>query len=65
MIVELAKLQNPIWSELEEKEKFNKINQFLRIVTDCDNATIEVPHNRDTIHVDIDGKVLRLESLGT
>ncbi|MBD3618231.1 MAG: AAA family ATPase [Chromatiales bacterium] len=65
IIERLVRLQNPDVHNQEDRDKFNKINEFLRSVTDNKSATIEIPHERDTILVHMDGKTLPLESLGT
>jgi hypothetical protein len=51
--------------ESDEYEKFKKINDFLVSVTGNDSAQIEIPYDRETILVHMDGKRLPLESLGT
>ena len=65
LIERLAALQNPDHSAQVLKEKFGRINQFLRDVTGNKKAQIEVPYKRDTILVHMDGKTLPLSSLGT
>ncbi|MDP2694880.1 MAG: AAA family ATPase [Gallionella sp.] len=65
IIERLAKLQHPNVHNQRDKEKFEKINQFLRNVIDNDSASIDIPHERDTILVHISGRTLPLESLGT
>ena len=65
LVDRLAKLQNPDVHAQADKERFNRINQFLKSVTDNASATIEVPYARDTLIVHIDGRALPLESLGT
>lgn len=65
IIERLVRLQNPDVHNQRDREKFNKINDFLRNVTDNSSATIEIPHERDTILVHMDGKTLPLDSLGT
>lgn len=65
IIERLAKLQHPNVHNQRDKEKFEKINQFLRNVIDNETASIDIPHERDTILVHISGKTLPLESLGT
>ena len=65
IIERLAKLQNPSISNLKDKQRLNQINEFLQNVINKNDATLEIPHARDTIHVHIDGKTLPLESLGT
>lgn len=65
MIERLAKIQNPGVFEQSSREKFDQIGEFLRAVTDNPTARIEIPHERNTILVHMDGKVLPLESLGS
>ncbi|HQS58670.1 MAG: hypothetical protein B7Y56_11185 [Gallionellales bacterium 35-53-114] len=65
IIERLAKLQHPNVHNQSDKEKFEKINKFLRNVIDNDTASIDIPHDRDTILVHISGRTLPLESLGT
>lgn len=65
IIERLAKLQNPPAVEQQSKERFKQIGDFLRSVTDNNSAEIEIPYERDTILVHMDGKTLPLESLGS
>lgn len=65
IIERLAKLQNPNVLNQKDKGKFEKINRFLQNVINNNSAAIEIPYERDTIHVHINGKTLPLESLGT
>lgn len=61
----LAKLQNPDVLSQHERERFNEITKFLRDVVDRPDAVLEIPYERDTILVHMDGRVLPIESLGT
>lgn len=65
IIERLAKLQNPPAIEQQSKKRFQQIGDFLRSVTDNNSAEIEIPYERDTILVHMDGKTLPLESLGS
>jgi AAA ATPase domain len=65
IIDRLAKLQNPSLDALKDKDTFEKINIFLRTVLENSEATLEIPHLRDVIHVRMDEKTLPLSSLGT
>lgn len=67
LIDELARLQNPadILARPKFVEKFERINRFLKTVTEHADARIEIPHNREAVLVHIDRKVLPLNSLGT
>lgn len=65
IIERLVKLQNPGALNQKDRKKFDAINRFLQIVTDNSSAHIEIPHERDSILVHMDGKTLPLSSLGT
>jgi len=65
IIDKLAKLQNPGYKEQILKDRFHKINNFVRLVTGNPTAILEIPHERDTILVHMDNKTLPLTSLGT
>lgn len=65
LIERIAKIQNPDAHSQHEKGQFQAINEFLREVTDRPDAKIEIPYERDTILVHMDGKVLPIESLGS
>ena len=65
-IQHLAELQNPALAEREKHEEtFGRIHKFLRDVTGHSEATLQVPHPHDMILVDMNDRVLPLESLGT
>ncbi len=65
LIDRLARLQNPAHDEQALREQFSSINQFLREVTGCHSAELEVPHDRGTLTVHMEGRSLPLPSLGT
>ena len=65
LIDHLASLQNPAWNRQEDREKFQRINNFLREVTGKGDAILEVPSEREHLIVHMDDKVLPLSSLGT
>lgn len=65
LIDHLAALQNPSWDKQTDREKFQRINQFLQEVTGKFGATLEVPSGREHLLVHMDKKVLPLSSLGT
>lgn len=65
LIDHLATLQNPAWDKQEDREKFTRITNFLRIVTGKSEATLEVPSGREHLLIHMDNKVLPLASLGT
>ncbi|WP_238368157.1 AAA family ATPase [Mesobacterium pallidum] len=65
LIDHLAEIQNPDHHEQERKKIFDKINDFVRTVTGKQDATLEVPSNRQHLLVHMDNKVLPLSALGT
>lgn len=65
IIDRLAKLESPALNERGNLDKFNKINRFLQTVLDNHTATLTIPYERDTILVEINGRMLPLTSLGT
>lgn len=65
IIERLADLQHPAISEHHKKQRFREITDFARSVLDTVDVEIEIPVQRDTIHLSIGGKWLPIESLGT
>ncbi len=65
LIDRLMEIQSPDVSHREDRKTFDKINSFLKTVTDSDSSVIEIPHNRAHVLVNIDGRVLPLANLGT
>lgn len=65
LIDRLAELQNPAVDRLADKQVFTRINAFVREVTGNSSAQINIPHDRGHILVEMDGRVLPLENLGT
>lgn len=65
IIDRLARLQNPSFNQRQERQRFDEITQFLRIVVGVPDAEIEIPYDRTSIQVHMEGKILPLSSLGT
>lgn len=65
LINQLAAIQNPPYDRRDDREVFNRINQFLKTVTDDSSAEIEIPHDLRHISVHMGGLVLPLDALGT
>ncbi len=65
IIERLAQLQNPTLGNQDDKKRFQDVTKFLQSVIDRPDAYIEIPHDRGTILVYMDGKVLPVEALGT
>ncbi|WP_404444192.1 AAA family ATPase [Microbacterium marinum] len=61
----LLELQAPSSERLADKEKFRRIQDFVRAVMDDETVTIDVPHDLSTIHVSQDGRTLPIEYVGT
>lgn len=65
IIERLAKLQNPGPHDQEDRKKFQQVRNFLRSVVDDETVEIEVPYERDTLVVHMEGKALPIQSLGS
>lgn len=65
LIDRLARLQNPGFDEPENRERFSRINRFVRELFDDADAEIDVPHDRSTLLVRYSGEWLPLENYGT
>jgi hypothetical protein len=66
IIAALARLQNPIATSAEEdRRQFAEINGFVQEVLGDPTASIEIPFNRETINVQLNGRLLPLDNLGT
>jgi predicted ATPase len=65
LIARLLELQNPEHAKRQENLKFQKINQFIEVVTGSKGAHLEVPHSGKELLVSLDGKLLPIQSLGT
>jgi predicted ATPase len=65
LIDDLDKLSRPDADAYAEREKFDKIERFVQIVTSNPSAWLEIPSSKSTITVHIGNRPLPLESLGT
>lgn len=66
LIDHLAALQQPNYSQYsQDRERFARINTFLRDIIGKSDARLEVPHDRSHLLVHMDNKVLPLSSFGT
>ncbi len=65
IIERLAKIQHPPLEKQSLKKDFVNINQFLKVVLENEEVSIEIPRDEDTILVHMNGKTLHLSSLGT
>lgn len=62
---ELFKLQNPPIGKERDKARFEKINKFMREVVGNNTLQLVIPHDKNTVIVEMDGKRLPISSLGT
>ncbi|MGJ0505067.1 MAG: AAA family ATPase [Methylocystis sp.] len=65
LIDRLATLQNPDYDRPRDKDVFERINKLLVDVSGEKSAQIHIPHNRQHILVEMNGKKLPLSALGT
>lgn len=65
LIARLLELQNPELSQRSDYEKFERINQFVRTVTGAKDARLEIPHSGKELLVELNGRLLPIQSLGT
>jgi len=65
LIDQLAALQNPALGRESDFSYFDKINAFLKDVTAEPTAQIHIPHDREHVLVEMNGKRLPLLALGT
>ena len=62
----IAEWERPDIQNLQDhSEKFEKLLQFARTVLEDPDVSLQIPYQRDTIHVIKDGKTLPIERLGT
>lgn len=65
VILHLARLQDPDYTGIDDRKKFDAINDFVQYVLDDPTARISVPHTRRTIHIHHHGRELPLENIGS
>jgi hypothetical protein len=65
LIDRLAELQNPSYENQKLKKDFEKLNSFVKEVIENQTARIEIPADRSTINVEVDNRLLPIESLGS
>ncbi len=62
----IAEWERPDIQNLQgHSEKFERLLQFARTVLEDPEVSLQIPYQRDTIHVIKDGKTLPIERLGT
>ncbi|MER8604797.1 ATP-binding protein [Mesorhizobium sp. M1233] len=61
----LAALASPPWDKQEDRLRFSSIEGFINTVLSRTDVKIEIPHDKSTININMDGRVLPIEALGT
>lgn len=65
LIAHLLALQHPELNRRADLQRFERINQFVRSVVGAEDARLEVPHSGKELLVELDGRLLPIQSLGT
>lgn len=65
IIDELAVFYSPPYYEQEKRQSFEKLRNFIADIADCPDIKIDIPHDRRTINVNMNGEVMPLEALGS
>ncbi|MBI3370033.1 MAG: AAA family ATPase [Burkholderiales bacterium] len=65
LITRLAELERPSYANQAERQKFDRINDFVRTVTGCSDATLQTSHGANELLVTMEGKLLPIHSVGT
>lgn len=65
VIGELAELDRPSERVLERRVQFEQLQDFMAFALDAASVKVQVPTNRSTILVSVDGEERRLGNLGT
>ncbi|MFF3855193.1 ATP-dependent endonuclease [Micromonospora sp. NPDC002575] len=65
LVQRLEQLERPSLEDRDNREQFNRINEFVKYILDDSTAVLSIPHDAKTIHVERSGDLLPLESLGT
>lgn len=65
LIDEISRLDRPGWDRQEDKEKFNKLRDFIRTLLENPNVNIEVSSDKTHIVVNTGNDFIPLEALGS
>ncbi|MEU8047001.1 AAA family ATPase [Micromonospora echinofusca] len=65
LVQRLEQLERPSLESSEDRELFNRINEFVKFILDDGTAVLSIPHDAKTIHIERSKDLLPLESLGT
>jgi predicted ATP-dependent endonuclease of OLD family len=61
----LFELQHPPLEKQSDKRKLQSITNLMRHITDNQTISIEIPHDKSSILIEMDGKILPLHNLGS
>lgn len=65
IIDQLVEFSNPTYDQQHKKESFLKLRDFIADITLIEDIQIDIPHDRSTINVEIDGFKRPIETLGS
>ncbi|MER9415300.1 ATP-binding protein [Mesorhizobium sp. M0306] len=65
IIDKLAALASPPWDQQQDRIRFAAIETFINSVLSRSDVKVEIPHDKSTININMDGRVLPVEALGT
>ena len=65
VIDELASFAYPTYEDQQKKQSFEKLRSFIAEIVGNPDVRVEIPHDRSTINIDLDGQVLPVEALGS
>ncbi|MEA1015038.1 ATP-binding protein [Sphingosinicella sp. LY1275] len=65
IIDELAAVASPTYENQDKKTSFEKLRAFIGDIVGRPNVQIEIPYDKSTINVNLDGQVLPIEALGS
>lgn len=65
IIEELVQYSNPTYDQQHKRASFDKLESFISDITLIENISIDIPFDRSTINVEIDGYKRPLETMGS
>jgi ABC-type multidrug transport system ATPase subunit len=65
IIGQLAEMDRPPMEKISLRENFRELENFLAYCLEKSTVRIQIPDNKQTIHIDVDGFERRIEDLGT
>nr|WP_137678016.1 ATP-binding protein [Parerythrobacter lutipelagi] len=65
IIDQLVEFSNPTYGQQQKRKSFEKLQNFIADITLIDDISIDIPHDRSTINVEIGGYKRPIETLGS